>query len=68
MVNFNILYKKMDNQSISHTLVYSYYSYNSIFTNLLVNYMEEITKLNVKDMNFNSTIFVIDELLHNYSL
>ena len=67
MVNFNSIYRRTGQTSISDSLVYSYMDYNKIFANSLVNYMEELTESNVKFGNINNTVFVIDEEFSKYS-
>ncbi len=66
MVNFNILYKKNKGIRIPHTLVYTAMRYNPIFTPILISYMEEVKKLNVKSLHINNVMFVIDSLFKKY--
>jgi hypothetical protein len=67
LINFNMLYNKTTGESAPSSLVYSYYNYNTMFTVPLIRYIEGITKLNVKSLGINNSIFVVDKLLEKHT-
>lgn len=75
LVNFNLIYKRMQENTVScqvfskmpYTLIYKYLNYNTMFSELLVSYIEEVSKYNINMHNLNNTVFVIDESFKEYS-
>lgn len=62
LVNFNNLNKK---NTDNYTLIYRYINYDTIFTECLINYIEQYQKQNVKHLFSDNTIFVIDKYFEN---
>lgn len=63
LVNFNILYKN----NKPDCLTYSYLRYNTIFTEALVHYIDQFKINNIKFLNLNNRLFVLEDSFLKYS-